>query len=84
MTGNFSPEREGQAAALFRDIVQEEGMGVKNTFQGGEATFASTRGILTRNDCSAASADCDRVECLSELGWGCGPSEAHRSMTFPL
>ena len=37
------PEREGQAASLFRDLVQEEGMAVINTFQGRKAKFASTR-----------------------------------------
>ena len=43
-------KKEGLAASLCQDISQEEGMAVINTFQGGEATFASTRGTLTRID----------------------------------
>ena len=46
VTGDLLPEKEGQAPSLFRDILQEEGTAVINTFQGGEATFGCTRGTL--------------------------------------
>ena len=57
MAGELLPEREGLTASLFRDILQEEGMAMINTFQGGEATFARTRRTQTRLDHIAASAD---------------------------
>ena len=56
VTGDLFPEREGLAVSLFRDILQEEEMAVINTFQGREATFASTRGRFTSIDCIAAPA----------------------------
>ena len=57
VTGDLFPEKEGLAATLFRVILQEEEMTVINTFQGGEATFASTRGTLTRIYYIASPAD---------------------------
>ena len=56
VTRDLLPDKEGQAPSLFRDILQEEGMAVINTFQGGEATFGSTRGTLPRIDHIAAPA----------------------------
>ena len=55
-TGDLFPEKEGLAASLFSGILLEEGLAVPNTFKGGEATFSSTRGTLTRSDDIAAPA----------------------------
>ena len=57
MTNDLLPEREVLAASLFREILQEEGIAVINTFQSAEATFVSMRGTMTRIDCIAALAD---------------------------
>ena len=50
VTGYFPPERGGLAASLVRDFLEEEGKTVISIFQGGEATFANTKGTLTRID----------------------------------
>ena len=42
-------EKNGVAATLFCRIVQEEGGVVLNTSKGGEATFASSTGNLSRS-----------------------------------
>ena len=56
VTGDLT-EKQELAASLLGVILKEQGVAVISTFQGGEATFASTRGALTPIDYLAAPAE---------------------------
>ena len=62
MMTNTRPDISNQIEKVWQPrysgtSCRKEVMVVINTFQGGEATFASTRGAVTRIDCIAAPAE---------------------------
>ena len=86
VTGDLT-EKQVLAASLLGVILKEQGVAVINTFQGGEATFASTRGALTPIDYLAAPAEMLSRLDLCRQNWNptaTGKDQTDTRQTFQL